>query len=226
MDAKSTALEAMHTWGWLWYSPASKEQTIQDCQRMKHKKSADAVPPPSPADVLPEDITGWGWSEWSRWLDGGCPDICGRRCRKRTRYCHGPYLLICKGRGRGDDFENCPALEDDNGDNDDGSNGFQRRTTVPDNNYNQINNAEDLINMMSHHAAHGGGSGGGGAALSGSGPGMMGHHQMATAGGHHAGMHQQQNMLQLDGMLTPFRDRLRRKRKRKRRRGRKRKTRG
>ena len=54
---------------------------------------------PDAKSRLPEDIIGWGWSEWGEWGDGGCPDICGRRCNRRSRYCHGPYHLICKGRG-------------------------------------------------------------------------------------------------------------------------------
>lgn len=54
---------------------------------------------PDSKSRLPEDIIGWGWSEWGEWGDGGCPDICGRRCNRRARYCHGPYNLICKGRG-------------------------------------------------------------------------------------------------------------------------------
>ena len=54
---------------------------------------------PDAKSRLPEDIIGWGWSEWGEWGDGGCPDICGRRCNRRARYCHGPYNLICKGRG-------------------------------------------------------------------------------------------------------------------------------
>ena len=51
------------------------------------------------SNKLPDVIIGWGWSEWGEWGDGGCPDICGRRCNRRARYCTGPYHLICKGRG-------------------------------------------------------------------------------------------------------------------------------
>ena len=57
---------------------------------------------PDATDVnsrLPDVIIGWGWSEWGEWADGGCPEICGRRCNRRARYCTGPYHLICKGRG-------------------------------------------------------------------------------------------------------------------------------
>ena len=54
---------------------------------------------PDAANRLPEVIIGWGWGEWAEWADGGCPDICGRRCNRRARHCSGPYHLICKGRG-------------------------------------------------------------------------------------------------------------------------------
>ena len=57
------------------------------------------TPPIDPNTVLPDEIIGWGWSEWGEWGDGGCPEICGRRCNRRARYCTGPYRLICKGRG-------------------------------------------------------------------------------------------------------------------------------
>ena len=55
---------------------------------------------PDATKRLPEVIIGWGWSEWGEWGDGGCPEICGRRCNRRSRYCTGPYHLICKGRGK------------------------------------------------------------------------------------------------------------------------------
>ena len=54
---------------------------------------------PDATNRLPENIIGWGWSEWGEWADGGCPKICGRRCNRRARFCTGPYHLICKGRG-------------------------------------------------------------------------------------------------------------------------------
>ena len=54
---------------------------------------------PDATKRLPDVIIGWGWSEWGEWGDGGCPEICGRRCNRRSRYCTGPYHLICKGRG-------------------------------------------------------------------------------------------------------------------------------
>jgi hypothetical protein len=54
---------------------------------------------PDATNRLPEAIIGWGWSEWGEWADGGCPEICGRRCNRRARSCTGPYHLICKGRG-------------------------------------------------------------------------------------------------------------------------------
>ena len=55
---------------------------------------------PGATKRLPEEIIGWGWSEWGEWGDGGCPEICGRRCNRRSRFCTGPYHLICKGRGK------------------------------------------------------------------------------------------------------------------------------
>ena len=54
---------------------------------------------PDATNRLPDVIIGWGWSEWGEWGDGNCPEICGRRCNRRARYCTGPYNLICKGRG-------------------------------------------------------------------------------------------------------------------------------
>ena len=43
-------------------------------------------------------------------LQEACPDVCGRRCRRRIRSCHGPYHLACSGQGKAEDFDNCPAL--------------------------------------------------------------------------------------------------------------------
>jgi len=82
---------------------------------------------PDSKSRLPEDIIGWGWSEWGEWGDGGCPDICGRRCNRRARYCHGPYNLICKGRGSIQDYDDCEELES----NDQGG-GFERSSTISD----------------------------------------------------------------------------------------------
>ena len=41
-----------------------------------------------------------------------CPSVCGRRCRRRTRACNGPYQLACVGQGKGEEFDDCPALND------------------------------------------------------------------------------------------------------------------
>ena len=43
-------------------------------------------------------------------LNDACPDICGRRCRRRIRLCNGPYHLACAGQGRAEEFDDCPDL--------------------------------------------------------------------------------------------------------------------
>ena len=57
--------------------------------------------------------TGWGWTKWGPWVDDACPDVCGRRCRIRYRSCAGEYNLVCKGRGRAYDLEDCPELTEE-----------------------------------------------------------------------------------------------------------------
>ena len=141
----------------LWYSPVSRSQTLEDCLLMKENNSpfypgycdkmilkynvggAAGVPPgggTTPASI-PEQTAGWGWSAWGEWIDDSCPDVCGRRCRVRRRSCTGPYDLICAGRGRAFELEDCPALEEDNliddaVNNDGKTTAFQKRTTTSD----------------------------------------------------------------------------------------------
>merc|ERR1712048_551507 len=57
--------------------------------------------------------------------DDACPDICGRRCRRRIRLCNGPYHLACAGQGRAEEFDDCPDLN-----NAVQGTGFQRTTTA------------------------------------------------------------------------------------------------
>ena len=56
-------------------------------------------------------------------LQEACPDVCGRRCRRRIRSCHGPYHLACSGQGKAEDFDNCPALNNP-------TTSFQRSTST------------------------------------------------------------------------------------------------
>ncbi len=74
------------------------------------------VPPKRALDICQARTVGWGWSSWNEWSEGSCPEVCGRRCRSRTRSCSGPYDRACKDKGRAYELEDCPALEDE-GDN-------------------------------------------------------------------------------------------------------------
>lgn len=132
--------------GWLFYSPVSREQTIEDCKRLQTHQSPfyptycnkllrDVlnVTTESPDETIldttvrPAVTNGWGWTTWGPWLEEACPSVCGRRCRRRIRACHGPYQLACFGQGRAEEFDDCPALN-----NSPPTNGFQRTTTISD----------------------------------------------------------------------------------------------
>lgn len=128
--------------GWLFYSPASKEQTINDCKRLQIHNSpfypsycnrllrhaynlteSSTGANTDSTSIRPSLTLGWGWGPWGEWLQEACPDVCGRRCRRRIRSCHGPYHLACSGQGKAEDFDNCPAL------NNPATTSFQRSTT-------------------------------------------------------------------------------------------------
>jgi len=132
------------TKGWLFYSPVSREQTVEDCKRLQSNQSPfypaycnrllknvyniTEIPPVndgSSTSFRPVITIGWGWGQWGQWQEEACPSICGRRCRRRTRACNGPYQLACVGQGKGEEFDDCPALNDQVS-----TNGFQRSTTV------------------------------------------------------------------------------------------------
>lgn len=134
------------TKGWLFYSPVSREQTVEDCKRLQSNQSPfypaycnrllknvyniTEIPPVndgSSTSFRPAITLGWGWGQWGQWQEEACPSICGRRCRRRTRACNGPYQLACVGQGKGEEFDDCPALNDQVS-----TNGFQRSTTVAD----------------------------------------------------------------------------------------------
>ena len=38
-----------------------------------------------------------------------CPEVCGRKCKKRVRVCQGPYELACSD-GKAEEFSTCAAL--------------------------------------------------------------------------------------------------------------------
>ena len=54
-------------------------------------------------------------------MQDACPEVCGRRCRRRIRACHGPFHLVCSGQGKAEEFDDCPALNNP-------TTGFQRST--------------------------------------------------------------------------------------------------
>ena len=142
----------------LWYSPVSRSQTLEDCLLMKENKSPfyppycdrlilkynvggaatggviTTAPPP------PEHTVGWGWSAWGEWIDDACPEVCGRRCRVRRRHCTGPYNLVCAGRGKAYQFEDCPALEDEANGNEGGTTLFQRGVATTTTDFMRLNN--------------------------------------------------------------------------------------
>lgn len=142
-------------YGWLFYSPASRTQTIEDCKRLQTNNSPFY---PSYCDRLlmsvlypdgqtpstssrPSVTIGWGWTDWGPWQSDSCPDVCGRRCRRRIRACGGPYELSCAGRGKAEEFDDCPALNSATT-----GGGFQRLTTLPD--------TEESLSLLSNSNSH------------------------------------------------------------------------
>jgi len=132
---------------WLFYSPVSREQTIDDCKRLQSNNSpfypsycnrllrkeynvTESIPFNSGGNatsVRPSVTNGWGWGTWGAWEDEACPDVCGRRCQRRVRLCNGPYHLACVGQGRAEEFSDCDAL---NNAVQASGNGFQRTSTT------------------------------------------------------------------------------------------------
>lgn len=154
---------------WLFFSPVSREQTIDDCKRLQTNNSpfypsycnrllrSEYNVTDSPlftgndTSVRPTVTNGWGWGTWGNWEDDACPDECNRRCRRRTRQCNGPYHLACAGQGRAEEFDDCPALNNANP----GTGGFQRTTATTTANFalytnragDQSSNSDDDYNQ-------------------------------------------------------------------------------